>query len=454
MEVAGRNPLIELQTEVLKAVKDCTGKKECAELVKVVFKAKEPAIYNSTCSIWFKKYEAEAREKLSLERNAENQTQSSKTRSSRLLHETEEDCDLLPERDIVGEQHQSGLPHLLDRVSQAQGPNSEKPCRDSVGCTKKCQLLLLNLEEKTNKVKSLSESNFKLNAKNELLISQNNMCNLEIARLETANRELHETMKLMDNQILRIINDNQDTRKNYMILLDEKRREVQEMMVRISELESQQQEGQGDRRNKQPREERQFAPNFKVLEGLEKDQENSSLLLKRLLEENRSLNNDLNALRQTRSISIKKDSLFQSAANMRQSEVPQPSSFDEDFSVSKINGGIPINRQSSNEDTIQNLRLLNNQPIQEVESQNGSDEIVIDGEARQHNRKPSQSADTKRQAGKSNPKCGATGDHQTSKSRKQQRGQKTWKGSNQSSQSSEKRNHKITKQPNNCCTLI
>ena len=128
-----RNPLIELQAEVLKVVKDCTGKKECAELVKNAFKAKEPGIYNSTSSIWFKKYEAEAREKFSLEKNAEKQTQSSKMRSSRLLHETEEDCDLLPERDIVVKQHQSGLPHLLDHVSQDLSPNNEKPYRYSMG---------------------------------------------------------------------------------------------------------------------------------------------------------------------------------------------------------------------------------------------------------------------------------------------------------------------------------
>ena len=65
-----------------------------------------------------------------------------------------------------------------------------------------------------------------MNNKGSVLISQNNNLTAENQRLETINKDLQETIRFMDTHLTKMLQENSDNRKNYLLALDEKRLEI------------------------------------------------------------------------------------------------------------------------------------------------------------------------------------------------------------------------------------
>ena len=343
----------DMMGDVIRCVKVCEGKKQCESMIVDVFRRYDTMMYNTVRNVWFVKFEREKERK----------------RRGSLVNARGGEVG-------GGERgDNNGNFNLVDssggsvRVEMKEGYKSDGGSEksDNHQCMN-CSTGQARIEEIIRKYALMEEDFGILSSKNQILISQNQMGMAENERLEKMNKELNDTVKFMDDQISKIISDGQKTRKTYLELIEEKRKENEELKLLVARYEDIEAKKRSENSSY-----KQLRPQTRILDGLENEQERSSMLLKRLLEENETLNNDLKVIKDSLNRSsqgIKNSSIFQSDANA-QSGLHHPSSF-EDISVSKIIAGgavYQLNRLNSNDETLQHLKMMRSYVIQEIVTQ-------------------------------------------------------------------------------------
>ena len=408
----GKNPLSDLLLDVNLAMKKTDNKKDLFEQIQSAFRIRQPGILSSTMSIWHKKYEIESEERMKLESKVAKLTQANKTLSSRIagLQQKISNAGISPSSGNTTTQEKIELSNLDDESSQSASmlaqaatlggldlpgtannlptqiselqtfQNNEmivddEDCKACPNCKVKLESLQSELEEKRSRIKSLSEGISKLNQKSQIMANQNNMITSENSRLEKLNQELQDTLRYMEQHMTKMVQEQNDARKNYLNIIEEKRQEIELLNMRTKELESKakQQNLQHARdMNLQMKQQQQQANNSGTKKkvnnnnsGSEVSAESSSMLVKRLLEENKSVDEQGNILRKsvlsptTPLANGKSPSTF--SINMRPAHEQVPGSVCFNDDISKIMPPRNVGRMSAGDETLNNLQVLKNQ---------------------------------------------------------------------------------------------
>ena len=373
------NPYSLLLQDINTALKTHDNKKAIFEAIQAAFKKRQPAILTTTSNIWYRKYEQEADERTKLENKLQKLKQANMILSEKISLEgslnsrgnpldkiedksllaelpgrpqqieqdrpvmqwASSDIDLVPDRFHSNTVHsvgtsptkfqlkdqvyyQGGGTYALDSpVSKASGrtsPNSIDP-RSCPLCKQQLHTVFQDLEDKSSKIITLEELISQMNQKGQTLISQNSHLSAENVRVEKCNKDLQDTLRIMEKQLIRIMQDQTEARNTYMQLIEQKGSEINTLNLKIEMLElrlkmdARQTVGQQsstqvgtvmERRTSGQTADIQKGRNdappipstpVKVVQHKPANSEDSSVLLKRLLEENQSLASDNVVLR-------------------------------------------------------------------------------------------------------------------------------------------------------------
>lgn len=197
--------------------------------------------------------------------------------------------------------------------------------------------------------------------KGQILISQAKMLTSENTRLEQINLELQDTLRHLEQHLTKTINENNSARKNYLSIIDGLRSEIKSSELKIKEL-----QGLVKQHSERQKVNNFLAYNSKAsAKDKPREIEDSSLLVERLLEENASLHQGNDDLRNSLA-AVKKELLELSFSDKKLPETPKSDYFLEEFSkihIGKLNGRISVE-----DETIQKLLLECRSPEKDIET--------------------------------------------------------------------------------------
>lgn len=262
------NPLDRLLQDVLSIVQTHEARKPAADKILKTFKKFQPAVMSTTANLWFKKYELESEERRKMQKQLERALETNRILSQKIfanqrlslsdnpnptqlqmiaqdsdplssdeaiMSPTKKTADLFEGRQFVP--FPSTSDSKQDRLSiDGNSPGREELKSCSI-CFKSLHPVYDELEEKNNRIKILNDVILRMNSKGQSLMSQSNMSLAENSRLERINKELQDTVKLMEQHMTKIIHDNQTDRAKLQNTIEEKRREIEQLHLRMVHLE-------------------------------------------------------------------------------------------------------------------------------------------------------------------------------------------------------------------------
>ena len=256
-----KHPVGDLLDEILGACRQIDSRKELLEHVKALIRAKQNVILTATSDHWQKKYDLEQKEKSMLAKKYRSLKQAFDLLSSRSqdLQQVVPSFDALPpqtptkERDRSRSFVSSGLKKSgfsAFKLSIEQGEESEASrtglerssgLRDSKTCPLCHQQLhpvYAELGEKEERVEVLSDIIASMNKKGRELMSLNNQLSSEITRLKQEAQGVLEALKSMELQTVRMIQEHTKVKREFVDEIEQKRKENEDLKVKVSELES------------------------------------------------------------------------------------------------------------------------------------------------------------------------------------------------------------------------
>lgn len=291
------NPYSLLLQDINSILRAHDNKKDIFEAIQGAFKKRQPAILTTTSNIWYRKYEQEAEEKNKLEARlaklklmntilSERMSMDASV-NSRVAEEIPGDKSIfaeLPSKPLVNDTDFENEPIKEFRIasSPALGEYAPKTDRNSSNistplkiqiradhdpvpvtyaldspirkasdisspgvqdpktcplCKNKLHSVFQDLEDKSKQITDLTETIAQMNQKGQLILNQNAQLTAENSRVEKCNKDLQDTLRIMEKQLIQIMQENTESRKTYMLLIEQKGSEVSSLQMKIETLE-------------------------------------------------------------------------------------------------------------------------------------------------------------------------------------------------------------------------
>ena len=249
-----KNPLIELLSDVEAVLQGLQNKEALLDSISKHFKKRQRAVFRSTCSMWFRKYEIEVESKKPLQRRLERTVSMNKILSRRLM-ETKKEAR--PIEDVAGLELDSPVSknNLDDPAGYQlyfaceQGPDcSPESIEDwsvsSIGtttcplCSRHLDDVYEQLKEKDQQIKSLSKVLSSMNCGGQMLISQNNMCKEEMNKLARYKSELTVKSSMLERELTKLRAETTESKRHYNSVIEQYRRENDELKINLSAYEA------------------------------------------------------------------------------------------------------------------------------------------------------------------------------------------------------------------------
>lgn len=260
----GENPLSELLIEVSQILKNFDKKKDIFTAIEVAFKKKQGTLLSTTKNLWYKKYEIEANERTRTERRLTQTLEANKILSAHVARTSSPRRSIVPKENNTSleeyspsnsnqtntpqklfsqeaetnfEYHAQENDERLQRFSSMemiQDCSSEKNCPL---CQQQLHTVYLDLEQKAEKIAELNGLISKMTHKGQILISQASSLTAENSRLDKLNRDLQETVRMLEQHMAKMVGEHTNSRKSYLAIIEEKRAENLELARRTLQLE-------------------------------------------------------------------------------------------------------------------------------------------------------------------------------------------------------------------------
>ena len=254
VELDHKNPLVELLTDIEAVLQGSENKGALLDGISRSFKKRQGAVFSSTCSMWFRKYEKEVENKHSLQRRLERTVSMNKILSKRLMKTKRE---FGPNEDVtgVGIWSPASKNNLDDLAEEQLSLADEQPggyyqdlndeqSITSIGtttcplCSRHLDDVYEQLEAKDRHIKSLSKQISSMNCGGQMLISQNNMCKEEMNKLSRYKNELTSKSSMLERELTKIRAEFTESKRDYIAVIEGFRRENEELKINLSALEA------------------------------------------------------------------------------------------------------------------------------------------------------------------------------------------------------------------------
>ncbi len=265
------NPLDRLLQDVVSTVQTHQNHKPLTDKIVQVFKKYQPMVMSTTANLWYKKYELESEERRKLQKQLERAQETNRVLSHKMLvnqrlslsdnstaarmeapRVNTLESDLVSSDEAIrsppkkSEDMADGrqfTPFLAAsdskqfRLSIDDNSLNRDELKSCSICLKSLHPVYDELEEKNNRIKILNDVILRMNSKGQYLMSQSNLRTAENSRLEKINKELQDTVKLMEQHMAKIIQDSQSVRSKLQSSIEEQRRDIELLHLRIIQLE-------------------------------------------------------------------------------------------------------------------------------------------------------------------------------------------------------------------------
>jgi hypothetical protein len=379
-ESLDNNPFCSLLQDIAKALDKFDSKKKILKEIESIFKKKESTIMTSTMNIWYKKYEKEADERfraqkqlnMTMEANRILTAQVTRNSCSPLIAPTlREQNTSIEEFSRWRSNSKCTTPLLIKMRTEpdlfrefrlekfASVAITDEDPKNCPLCSKNLHEVYRDLEEKDEKIMQLGDLIKNMTSKGQSLIAQSSLNASENCRLETINKDLQETIKVLENLITKISASKHEKERDMLSQIDHKSSEIEILNKKILTLENvlKHQHATSGTFTQDSNKGQKMLTNLDKSDNKRNEEENSSMLVKRLLEENYSLHQDVIQMR--RSLLDSKKEYFILSGEKKYQETPTSGLFTEELSKIHRQFGRTDSKSLADEDTIQKLLLGN-----------------------------------------------------------------------------------------------
>jgi predicted nucleic acid-binding Zn-ribbon protein len=257
-----KHSVTDLLDDILAVCRQQDGRKELLEQIKALIRMKQNVILMATSDHWQKKYDQEQKEKSELVHKYQSLKQAFDLLSNKTLdlQKAVPSFDVLP-REMpkkAGPRSRSFVTSTFKKSGfSAFKLSIEKEEKSEVGrrydsekkseledkktcplCQQQLHPVYAELGEKEQRVEILSDIIVRMTKKGRELMSVNSQLSSEIAHLKQEHQGMLEALKSLEQQIIRMMQEHSKVKRDFLDEVENKRKENEELRVRVSELES------------------------------------------------------------------------------------------------------------------------------------------------------------------------------------------------------------------------